>query len=319
MPSKLYAQDEPLLGQLRDVLKNEYFNLGLVTQVVGTLQFDPEEAVNGFSIGAARLHLRGNLDGGFNYFLQTEFVSGNPLLDARLGYQFSETVGIHAGQFKAPFSAEFLIGAPNIDFINRSLVASTLVPGRQIGVALSGNNTEQTFTYSIGAFNGNGRSLAGNDNNSFLYAGRLAAYPGLSSGSLEVGINIAFSEDGTSPGSVNRLLFGGDFRFSQGPLLLSGEAIYGDIEPESSFAVAVNPFGYQATLGYMLEPNIHQVLLRLDGLNTDLVDDDDLHFLIFGYNYWPTQVFEIQVNYLLPLHDADIGNHGILVNFQVSF
>ena len=315
--SALHAQDEPLLERLQRQFQSEHFRLGMLTQVVGTLQFDADDAVNGFSIGAARLSARGRLDGGFNYLLQTEFVSSPVLLDARLGYAFSETFSISAGVYKAPFSAEQLIPAANIDMINRSIVVSALAPGRQIGVSLDGYNPERTVMYSIGAFNGNGRSLGGNDNNSLLYAGRLAVYPSLSEGSLELGLNLAYSEDPGPAGGRTRFLFGGDARFQQERLLLAGEVIYGDIDAAVVAGGERNPVGYQATAGYMLEPGVHQVLLRLDGFDPDLAAGDDVNFLIFGYNYWPTGAFELQVNFLAPLFEG--GRSAVLVNFQVSF
>ncbi len=45
----------------------------------------------GFLIGAARLRVRGALDAGFDDDLQTDFVGGPRLLDARVGWALSRS------------------------------------------------------------------------------------------------------------------------------------------------------------------------------------------------------------------------------------
>lgn len=47
---------------------------------------DPGGAESGFSIGDARVRFVGDLDGGFSWFLQTNFVKSVPLLDLKLGW-----------------------------------------------------------------------------------------------------------------------------------------------------------------------------------------------------------------------------------------
>lgn len=308
--SPLLAQstEEPLLASLQRAFKQEALSIGVVIQTVGDYQFDPDYSPGnpGFSLAAARLQVKGDLDGGFGYFFQTEFVSANPLLDARVSYTYNPMFTIDAGLFKAPFSAEFLIPAPGIDFVNRSRVVAALAPNRQVGVALRGTLAEQV-TYSLGMFNGNGRSLGGNNDDTFLYVGRLATQ--VLEG-LEVGANVGYHD------TIDRFLLGGDFRFSTEVLLLSGEVIYANTDPV--IAPRYRSAGFHGTVGYMLVPNRHQLLARIDFFHPDLdINTDD--FLVFGYNFWPTTAFEFQVNYLFPIDRFELDKSQILLNFQVAF
>lgn len=311
-----YAQDEPVLEDLRSKLKSDAFSIGVLAQVGGTLQFEPEDATNGFRIQTARVSLRGNLDNGFNYFIQTNMVSSVVLLDARLGYDFNDRIGLHAGLYKAPFSGGFLISASRTDFVNRSLLTA-LVPNRQVGVALHGNNAAEIVSYSIGIFNGNGRTLGGNDNNAMMFVGRVVASPRIE-GQLDIGINFSHSEDGAGQARVTRQRMGADFRYTRDQLLVSGEVVYTDSNPEAAGLAGNNPFGYHATIGYMIEPGAQQILLRIDTLDLDIPGVDARDQLVFGYNYWPTGAFLLQINYLLPLSDADTLGHAIVAKFQVN-
>ncbi len=310
--------DEPDFEQLERFLKRGYFNLGVVVQTVGDFIWDrdPMGGQNGFSIATSRLKVDGDLDFGLGYLFQTDFARSPSLIDARLSYQISPRLRLDAGLFKAPFSAEFLIAAPSIDFVNRSQVASILSPGRQVGVALAGSAAQGTFSYSAGVFNGNGRSLSGNDNDKLMYAGRVVARPSVEEGKFEIGANIALSEDDTGAFAGERLLFGGDVRREWSRWMVSGELIYADLNPE--LGEDRQPFGYQATVGYMFEPGRHQVLARWDSFDFD--NGFDTQFIVLGYNFWPSRAFEFQANYLIPVHDgSETSDQQLLVNFQVAF
>ena len=77
--------------------------------------------------------LSGELDNGFGYLFQTNFTDWPAILNAQIKYRFSGTVAMSAGQFKAPFSYEFLTYGGSIDFVNRATMVTALAPGRQVG------------------------------------------------------------------------------------------------------------------------------------------------------------------------------------------
>ena len=116
-------------------VKKDYCSLGFLVQSVA--DFQPERTLvgsNGFSIANVRILVSGRLQGSFGYLIQTSMIKSPALLDAKVYYEFSPAFAMDFGQFKAPFSAEYLIYAGNIDFVNRSQVVSALAPGRQIGL-----------------------------------------------------------------------------------------------------------------------------------------------------------------------------------------
>ncbi len=182
-------------------LKKDYCSLGFLVQSVADFQSERTlPGRTGFSIANLRVLVSGRLQGGFGYFIQTSMIKSPAILDAKVYYEFSPAFALDFGQLKAPFSAEFLIFAGNIDFVNRTQVVSALAPGRQIGLQGRGWIADRKISYAVGVFNGNGIGANGNDNDDFLYAGRIVFYPGAliglsSSDHMEIGLNAAASND----------------------------------------------------------------------------------------------------------------------------
>ncbi|PAU92658.1 hypothetical protein CK503_15605 [Aliifodinibius salipaludis] len=314
--------DEPIYDKLKSDFQKEYLRIGSLIQFVG--DFQPERNLgrsNGFSIANLRLKVSGDLDSGFGYVVQTKFDRSPAILDAIAYWKHSEGFQIDAGLFKSPFSGEFLTGAAAIDFVNRSRAVSSLAPNRQIGVQISGWLKPDVVHYAAGAFNGNGYNGNSNDNNHFLYSGRLEFHAGSSETSdLVVGVNGAISEDDniSLSGVANnfsgtRTLAGVDARTTVDDLMLSGEFIYSKLENNGN---ETNPYGYHLTAGYMAGAKT-QLLVRWDQFDADGMGPDT-ESIIAGLNIWPTQVSEIQLNYILPT-DKDIEFSQILINFQIGF
>lgn len=318
-------QEEPILDNFRKNFNSQYFNLGILVQVVGDFQLERNiSGNNGFNLANFRLKMNGELDKGLGYTVQTAFTKSPAILDAKVYYKLSDAAIFDVGLFKAPFSAEFLIGAPDIDFVNRSNVVSSLAPNRQLGFQFSGKFPNSRISYYAGIFNGNKFAGKINDNNDFMYVGRIAFNPFLTmdedkSKMIEFGVNAAYSKDNdvnipTIDNSFKgkRTLFGGDTRFNFDRVLLSGEVIYGKFESGNSIA---EPFGYQATFGFMILENF-QTLLRWDSYKLDSGLDASEQFIL-GFNFWPTTISELQLNYIIPT-DSMIKHNQLLVNAQIS-
>ena len=326
------AAEEPVLDAYRKQFQKEYLQLGTVMQFVFDYQNERIQAgQNGFSVANMRLKLKGEFDGGFGYAFQTRFTSAPSILDANMYYSISPPFTVRIGQFKAPFSKEYLISAPDIDFVNRSRVVSALAPGRQIGLQLSGLTARDAVSFQIGLFNGNGFSVNANDSNDFLYAGRIAFLPQVfhdvpDNYQLELGVNAAFSTDSTVsivdgllPGySGDRLVLGADMRLNVNRVLLAGEYIRAKLKPDTG--EEIKPSGFHATTGYMVTPKV-QVLFRWDHFNLDMLVENSFEsdWLIGGVNVWPTGTTEVQVNYIIDLDDRDMEHHQVLVNTQIVF
>ncbi len=317
--------NEPDFGRLVETFKKPYLSVGFLVQTVADFQIERSFAgSNGFSIANARLSVGGELDNGFGYFLQANFVRSPAILDAQLSYRPTKAVRLSVGQFKVPFSYELLTNAAGIDFVNRSQVVSTFAPNRQLGAQVA-VGAGGPLGLSAGVFNGNAFQTNGNDGNDLLYAVRFTATPVRPRAGhttrLLVGMNAAVSQDDavaipgvTAAFNGKRTLLGTDARLAGGPLLLAGELLYARLDP--SIGPVREPWGFHATAGYKFTAKT-QALVRWDRLDLDPIAARNL--VIFGFNVWPTQVAAIKVNYLFDTDQASFDNHQLLVNFQVSF
>lgn len=288
------------------------FRPGLLIQSIADFQSEASGGQNGFSLAKARLNVTGQVDGSWDYLVQTDFANSLTLLDARVRYQADSPFGVAAGMYKVPFSQEWLTSAARIDFVKRSQVVSALSPKRDVGVTVT-TRLSSVVSLHTGLFNGNGRSLSGNDNNRFLYVARMDAAP---TQSLNIGANIAHNQGSDRPGDIEQLLLGGDIRFTPKAFLLSGEAIYG--EQTHSAAANLQSFGYHVTAGYTLPTELmQQILLRWDQFTPDL-DKSRSSLFVLGYNVNPSDVIGIQVNYLMPTDQA-LQQHQLLVDLQLAW
>lgn len=326
-PSILFSQEieEPLYEEFKNIFSKPYLKLGLLVQVGGNFQYEQPNGINGFELTNLRLKLSGKFDKGIGYAVQTAFTRSPSILDARIYYELSKAFIIDAGLYKSPFSREFLISSANIDFVNRAQLAD-LAPNRQIGVMARGVIPNTSLNYSAGVFNGNRFSARGNDNNDLLYAGRLSFNPDITGGrnkdnKLEIAINLAQStDDNVSISGISsnfegkRLLAGADTRLKFNDWLFTGEAVLGKFELASGGEI--EPFSYQATLGYSFFKNF-QGLLRWDSYKPDS-DLDANELVILGVNIWPTKISQFQFNYVVPVNSVP-KHHQFLVNAQISF
>lgn len=315
-PASAQQSDEPILDQVQQLFSSEGMSLGFLLQGVVDPGIDDDPAR--VTVPNARLRLYGQLDGGFGYKLQTNHAGATTLLDAQVTWSPGPDLTIAAGRFKAPFSREFLVYGGAIDFVNRSRVVSRLAPNRQMGVQLGGQ-LDQVFSWAVGGFTGANNSTSDESLIGVVRLGGSGIEVG--DGTLDVGANFAGGREDAigarqlGPAfSGEGLLYGADARFVSGPLMLAGEYIRGEWEPD--FGVTeVESDGFYITAGYMVR-EMRQILVRWDRFEAPgALEADDV--LIFGFNAWPTSATEIQVNWQIPLKDSN-ELHKVLVNFQVG-
>ncbi len=316
-PALASAQEagEPQAAGIRALLSQPELTLGLLLQAVVDPGIDDTPA--SAQVAAARLLLSGTLDGGFSYFLQTNFAGSPALLDGRVGWSRSPAFHVYAGRFKAPFSRELLTFAGSIDFVNRARVVEALAPNRQMGVQVGGA-VGPWVRWAAGGFTGRSNSTP---NESLAGVFRLeGAGIELAEGTLSLAAHAAVGRDGAvgagafGPGYVgDGVLLGLDGRAELGRLLLSGELIRADWDPTGGADVDAD--GLYLTAGWMLVPE-HQALVRWDRYAAPGALADDA--LILGYNIWPTAESEIQINWLIPVGDG-AEPHRLLINFQLGF
>src|SRR6266699_1939137 len=142
-----------------------------------------------FRLRRARINLTGDFAEQFDFKIEGDFENSDGLSSSRTAFeatdifvnwhQFPEAQ-VKLGQWKAPFGLEQTTPDTTLYTIERSLPTGAITPERQIGVQLWGKpvariwpDEKDLLTYYAGVFNGNGRNTTVNDNNNFMYVGRL--------------------------------------------------------------------------------------------------------------------------------------------------
>lgn len=306
-----------LIERFRQHYQTEYLHLNFLFQTVFEYQSERiNDSNNGFILENMRMGISGRLDQKWCYQALVNFVQEPALLDANLSYHLTKTLKLKAGRFKAPFSKEYLTSAASIDFVNRSQIVSNLAPGRQVGFQMSGLFLHPSLSFYIGIFNGNSDELKSNDNQSFLYAGRVSFITGSTDGGdrFEMGVNVARSKDDEL--DMNDLFFsgirqlvGGDIRLNVCSLLFAGEYIYADFEGK-------HIQGYYTTIGFSLTKK-SQILLRYDSMDNETLPEST-NLFILGFNLNPTDVIGLQFNYIFNEDFLRFKYNQVLINLQMS-
>jgi hypothetical protein len=135
------------------------------------------------SINRARLAAAGAVVGNVTWRIQGEFRTGNvgtgrasvSLQDAYIRWT-RDALGLQIGQFKTPFTREFITSLSEVETADRAAVVDSLAPKRDIGVmadyALGGRTT-----FAAGVFNGEGQNLTANSDSSALGIARVTFRP----------------------------------------------------------------------------------------------------------------------------------------------
>ena len=173
------------------------------------------------AINRARLSAAGSVQGDITWRIQGEFRTGSvgtgrasvSLQDAYVRWT-RKSLGIQAGQFKTPFSREFITPLTEVETADRSTVVDSLAPKRDLGLmadyALGGR-----ASVAVGVFNGNGQNISNNPDSALLGIARVAVRP---LPFVSIGVNLArYFADSTR--------YGGDVSLESPSLVLRGEVV----------------------------------------------------------------------------------------------
>jgi phosphate-selective porin OprO and OprP len=286
-----------------------------------------------FRIRRARINLTGDFAEQFDFKIEGDFGQGDGLNSNRTAFsatdifvnwhQFPEAQ-IKVGQWKAPFGLEQLTPDTTLLFAERSLPTGAITPDRQIGAQLWGKpftsiwpEQKDLLTYYAGIFNGNGRNVSINDNNQFMYVGRLEStlfkdFIGKDS-YLKLGADILNSRDDTGtnispslnllvnddgslspfvlPSPDERTAWSVDVWLKIGPFDLIGEYLQEHVKGRTVNGVppAFPDFttdGFYVTGAYYLIPKKLQLAARWEHLNPGQKGNDGISSITGGLNYY---------------------------------
>src|SRR5437763_4411785 len=287
-----------------------------------------------FRLRRARINLIGDFAEKFDFKVEGDFGQGDGLSSNRTAFsatdifvnwhQFPEAQ-VKVGQWKAPFGLEQLTPDTTLYVIERSLPTGAITPDRQIGAQLWGKpfaslwpEQKDLLTYYGGIFNGNGRNISNNDNNNFMYVGRVELMPfkgkifGQDS-SLKLGADVLNSRDdkGTNishslnllvnsdgslspfvlPGADERTAWSVDAWFNLGPFDLIGEYFQEKVNGRTVNGVPpgfadFTTNGFYVTGAYYLIPKKLQAAVRWEQLNPGQKGNDGIHSITGGLNYY---------------------------------
>jgi phosphate-selective porin OprO and OprP len=283
-----------------------------------------------FRLRRTRINLTGDYKEQFEFKVEGDFSQSDGLSSAtRTGFSATDIfINWHAipeanlkvGQWKAPFGLENLAPDALILTIERSLPTGAIVPERQTGVMLWGKplthiapEQKDLVTYYAGIFNGTGRNFNINDNNEFMYVGRLELLPfkGELMGqeaSLKIAGDYFFSRDatGTNISPALNLRVGADGSLSSytltspderhaysfdawlkiGPFDLIAEYFHENVRPLGPTFNEFDPKGYYVQGSYFLIPKKLQAVVKWESLDPGQVANDRIHSITGGLNYY---------------------------------
>jgi phosphate-selective porin OprO/OprP len=323
------------------------YEAGDVSAFEGRFSGGPSEIDDRFRIRRARINITGDFAEQFEFRLEGEYAQSDVAITVRnpngtilatnttrtnFGgldlwanwHKFPE-FNVKVGQYKAPFGLEQISPDPKLFTLERSQVTSALTPERQIGVQIWGKPLASIFpeqkdllTYAVGIFNGNGRNITLNDNNEYMYVGRLEVQALKTKAfnedvSLRLGGNALSSRDdaGTvlspagnlrvnSDGSLTSFIalsaaeregYGFDAAFHFGPFDLTGEYLSERYDARTVNGVAplfqdFRADGYYIQGSYFIIPKKLQLFTKYEHFNPGQVANDDLSSVTGGLNYY---------------------------------
>jgi phosphate-selective porin len=269
------------------------------------------------------------------------------MTDGYITWNRLPAANVRVGQFKTPFGFEQLYGDPRLLTLERSLVNDRLTLSRQLGLQVTGDLLEKRVSYAVGAFNGNSVNNNFNDNDKFVWVGRLSGIPwqkgsGDKAMSWAVGGNAYKSDDtalaqgsefrfDSTPATADRdNLFTGerrglglDTQFLAGPFELWAEALRVRWEPESRRPRAtLESAGWYLQAGLFVVPKKLQIVGKYETFDPDRdADADDTDTATLGVNYYiKGHDLKLMLDYLRtdPAGRPDTDNK-VLARLQVIF
>ena len=295
-----------------------------------------------FTVRRARIGVSGKFMEDFEYKIQTDVGGTGAAIraqqtDGYINWSKYEPANIKVGQFKTPFGYEQLTSDTKTLTIERSLPNDHLTFSRQIGLAVHGKVADSRIRYTAGLFNGNNVNIGTNDDDNFMYAGRLegtVVKTDVADQPLnwDVAVNGVISHD-TSV-SRSRMGFAGntfsgerraagiDTQVTWGRFGLYGELLFVNFQPDPGVAASTD---FDAIGGYVagtfdILPKKLQAVLKYETADTEGVGTIDGDVYTAGLTYFVRgNNIKLMANYLYGEPDAADSAGRLLFRAQVAF
>jgi phosphate-selective porin OprO/OprP len=282
-----------------------------------------------FYLRRARIGVKGSFAEHFDFTLQTDLgsnslgsVTGNraQATDAFVVWSQYDQANVTFGQFKTPYGYEQLMSDTKIATIERSLPSDSLTLSRQLGAMVSGSVLDKKLSYAAGLFNGNGVNTSTNDNDNFMYVGRLngTAYASKTV-KVTAGAGAFASRDtGTFTGCRTGAQFDTQVVFGRGEI----DAEYFQTHFNRVTGTDTDARGWAILGAWFIVPGKVQAVGRYETYdpNTDVANDDARLWTI-GVNYLlKGDDIKFGVNYLIGDPAGPLKNQGrLLTRVQLVF
>ncbi len=305
-----------------------------------------------FFLRRARLNASGRFLEEFDFRAEVELAGSlseasairAQMTDGYLNWNTYDFANIRAGQFKTPFGYEQLFSDPKLTTIERSLANDRLTLSRQLGVQVGGDFFEKRLNYATGIFNGTGVSTNANDNDAFLWAGRVGAvlWEGKLNGTEArwAGGTNAFASKDTALGAQ-----AAEFGFDSTPATAAKDNIFtgqrtglgvdsqfrlGEFELWTEFLTAsfdqsanrdITASGWYLQGSYFILPKELQGVIKFDSFDpNDKVSGNHTDTWTFGLNYYlKGDDLKLQLNYLISDVPALSRQDKVIVRMQLIF
>src|SRR5206468_8833910 len=312
-----------------------------------------------FRLRRARVNLTGDFAEQFDFKVEGDFGQNDGTNNNRTAFSGTDiwlnwhqfpAAQIKIGQYKAPFGLDQLTPDTSLYTIERTLPTGAITPDRQIGIELWGKpftkiwpEQKDLLTYYAGIFNGNGKNTTVNDNNNFMYVGRLESTlfkDVFGKGSfLKLGADVLNSRDdkGTNispslnllvnsdgslspfvlPGADERTAWSVDGWLKLGPFDFIGEYLQEKVNGRTVNGVPpgfadFTTNGFYVTAGYYLIPKKLQAVVQWQHLNPGQKGNDGLSSIVGGLNYYIRgDDLKLMVNYFHTWSDFRAANRDL--------
>ena len=242
----------------------------------------------------------------------------NLLDDANVNYDVTgghRALMVKAGQFKVPFGRQQLTSAMSQQFVDRSAVSDIFARGRDIGLQLWGTPFKGLLDWRVGVFNGNGRTVARNDNDELQFDARLTLQPFgdvkysegdfesagrflfAVAGQIETNTREVAAAGGNPAGKVEQTIWGGDVVVKIAGVSLSAE--YFERQNEPTAAADFKDRGFDGQVGIFVVPKRLELAARYSEYDPSLSRDGDVRTergVALGY-FWNQHNHKIQADY----------------------